>query len=31
MSIFSWKVTEEEFKTQVENYNNLKIKKTYLR
>lgn len=29
MSIFSWKVTEEEFKTQVENYNNLKITESY--
>ncbi len=29
MSIFSWKVTEEEFKTQVENYSNLKITESY--
>lgn len=29
MSIFSWKVTEEEFKTQVKNYDNLKITESY--
>jgi hypothetical protein len=29
MSIFSWKISEEEMKTQVENYNNLKITQSY--
>lgn len=29
MSIFSWKISEEDMKTQVENYNNLKITESY--
>lgn len=29
MSIFSWKISEEDMKNQVENYNNLKITESY--
>ena len=29
MSIFSWKISEEEMKNQVENYQNLKITQSY--
>jgi hypothetical protein len=29
MSIFSWKISEEEMKTQVEHYNSLKITESY--
>lgn len=29
MSIFSWKISEEEMKTQVENYDHLKITQSY--
>lgn len=29
MSIFSWKINDEEMKTQVENYKNLKITQSY--
>ena len=29
MSIFSWKISDEDMKTQVENYDNLKITQSY--